>query len=377
MNCRWVGVSVDAGTRETFEKVHGVDCFDKVIENLRLLTKIKNETGSKIDIAYKFLINPINWKDLYEACKLAKEIGIRDFHARPVDLERKDFQAAMNLNYDMEAIHELFQKCHDLEEGDEFRVFTVMHKYSPDFRVIHTFRNCSSSPLMIQCCADGNVYVCADHRLEPRFKLCSHHPEPIEILNFWGGDRHREILKSIKVSDECARCFVPGTKVTTSDGVKKIESIKKGDLVISGEGKIRKVTRTYKNKYKGKLILINNFGNNEKILATPYHKFNSIKTDLCTARDTKKCLGNSCGVLINMKNYQHDLERCKDPSKKYKIKEIKASDLTKKHLLILPKIKTNGEKYIKTDLAWVLGMYIAEGHYDVSNRHHAVRFYLS
>ena len=206
MNCRWVGVSVDAGTREIFQTVHGVDHFDKVIENLRLLVRTKRETGSKIDVAYKFLITPQNWQDLYTACKLAKEIGVRDFHARPVDLERKDFERAMQLNYDMEEIQKLFQKCHELEDGDNFRVFTVMHKYDPNFRVMHTFKQCVSSPLMIQCCSDGNVYVCADHRIEERFKLCSHFPEPKEILNLWGSDKHREILKSIGVNEECGRC---------------------------------------------------------------------------------------------------------------------------------------------------------------------------
>jgi len=206
MKCRWVGVSVDAGTRETFKKVHGIDCFDKVIENLKLLVKMKKETGSKVDIAYKFLISPLNWKDLYEAAKLAKEIGIRDFHARPVDLQRKDFKSAMELNYDIDEIQKLFQKCHELEEGNNFRIFTVMHKYDPNFRVMHTFKNCSSSTLMLQACADGNVYVCADHRLEPRFKLCSHFPEPKKILDFWGSDKHREILKSVNVDVECTRC---------------------------------------------------------------------------------------------------------------------------------------------------------------------------
>lgn len=206
MNCRWVGVSVDSGTRETFQKVHGVDCFEQVIENLKLLVRMKNATGSKIDIAYKFLITPENWGDLYEACKLAKEIGVRDFHARPVDLERKDFEQAMKLNYDIEKIQGLFEKCHELEDGDNFRVFTVMHKYDPNFRVMHTFKNCISSPLMIQCCSDGNIYVCADHRIEPRFKLCSHFPNPEEIKNIWGSEKHRALLKSICVDRECGRC---------------------------------------------------------------------------------------------------------------------------------------------------------------------------
>jgi MoaA/NifB/PqqE/SkfB family radical SAM enzyme/intein/homing endonuclease len=377
MNCRWVGVSVDAGTKEMFKKVHSVDHFDKVIENLRLLVKMKKETGSKIDIAYKFLITPQNWSELYTACKLAKEIGVRDFHARPVDLERKDFHQAMQLNYDIEEIQRLFQKCHELEEGDDFRVFTVMHKYNPEFRVMHTFKKCVSSPLMLQACSDGNVYVCADHRIESGFKLASHYPDPENILKVWGSDEHRKLLQSIRIDEECGRCFVPGTKVTTPEGVKKIESIKKGDLVISGDGKERKVIRVYKNKYEGKLVSITPFGDNRPILTTPYHKFNSIKTDECTAREMKKCLGESCGILKSMKSYRYDLKRCKNPSKKYKVVEVKAEDLKENHLLIYPKLKTSKKNILESDLAWVLGMYIAEGHYDISGRHHRVSFYLS
>ena len=206
MNCRWVGVSVDAASRETFEKVHGVDHFSKVVSNLRLLTRLKEETGSKVDISFKFLISPINWHEVHDACKLARDIGVRDFHARPADLQRKDFESAMKLNYNIEAIHKLFAKAHELRDENKFRVFTVMHKYDPEFKVMHTFNNCVSSSLMLQACTDGNVYVCADHRIEHRFKLCSHHPDPKEILKFWGTDKHRELLKSICVHKECGRC---------------------------------------------------------------------------------------------------------------------------------------------------------------------------
>lgn len=206
MNCRWVGVSVDSATKETFEKIHGVNYFDKVIENLKLLAETKRETGSKIDISYKFLIRPDNWHEVYDACKLAKEIGVRDFHARPADLERKDFEQAMELNYNLEEIQRLFRKSHELEGGRDFRVFTVMHKYNPDFTVKHSFKKCSSSSLMLQACSDGNFYTCADHRIEDRFKLGSHYPDPKEILNIWGSDEHRRLLQSIEVDKECGRC---------------------------------------------------------------------------------------------------------------------------------------------------------------------------
>ncbi|HRZ85370.1 MAG TPA: radical SAM protein [Candidatus Paceibacterota bacterium] len=206
MNCRWVGVSLDSGTKEVFKKVHNIDMFDKVIKNLELIIRKKEETKSKIDIAYKFLIRPDNWQDIYTACKLAKEIGVRDFHARPADLERKDYKSVIKLNYDLDEIHDLFRKCHDLEKNDKFRVFTIMHKFDPEFKVKHGFSRCCSSPLMIQVCSNGGVYVCADHRLEERFKLCDHYPHIDKISELWGSEKHRDILKSINVNKECGRC---------------------------------------------------------------------------------------------------------------------------------------------------------------------------
>lgn len=205
MLCRWVGVSVDSGDRKTFRRVHGVDRFDKVIANLRLLVKEKKEAGSGVDIAYKVLVRPDNIDSILPACRLAKEIGVKDFHARPVDLERKDFKSAIELNYNMPKILDIFHSCHELED-EGFRVFTVVHKYDPDFKVSHCFKKCLASPLMIQCCADGNVYVCADHRIEKRFGLGAHYPDPAAILKFWGAPSHRGLLDSIDVDKECGRC---------------------------------------------------------------------------------------------------------------------------------------------------------------------------
>lgn len=182
-----------------------MDRFDRVINNLKLLVKKKKKTGSKVDIAYKALVRPDNIDSILPACILAKEIGVRDFHVRPVDLERKDFKVAIELNYNIPKILDIFNACHRLEDTS-FRVFTVIHKYDPNFRVKHTFKKCISAPLMIQCCADGNVYACADHRIEKRFKLGPHYPKPTDILKFWGSDKHRYLLDSIDVNRECGRC---------------------------------------------------------------------------------------------------------------------------------------------------------------------------
>lgn len=205
MNCRWVGFSINASDRVTFNKIHGVDLFDKVVNNMRDLAKKQRATNSNVDIAFKILVLPENIDSLYSASKLAKDIGVRDFHVRPVDLERKDYRMARRLNLDIPKIKEIFAKCHE-EETENFRVFTVMHKYDEQFHVKHAFNKCLAAPLVIQCCTDGYVYQCVDHRIEKRFRLGAHYPKPEKILDWWGNDSHRQLLVGINPHRECSRC---------------------------------------------------------------------------------------------------------------------------------------------------------------------------
>ncbi len=215
--CKWVGFSVDAHDAKTYLEVHGVDKFGELCENIQLVNK--KRASSPVRLAFKFLILPENCGNIIDACILAKNLGIDDFHVRPVDLQRKDYSGE-TYAYDVKSIQEQFEECHELED-DKFRVYTVMHKYDDEFHVKHDFTRCLVSPLVIQCCTDGNCYVCVDHRLEKRFLLGRHapekgyvlerlkrrasYPEPL-IKEWWGSAKHREIVESIKPCDECSRC---------------------------------------------------------------------------------------------------------------------------------------------------------------------------
>lgn len=203
--CRWVGISIETCDREIYKKTKGADALPRVIENTKLLVKKKLESRSKVDISWKVLVLPEIINTIYDTCKLAKSLGVRDFHVRPVDLERKDFKIARRLNLDMPKIKEIFAKCHE-EETADFRVFTVMHKYDEQFHMKHDFSRCIAAPIVIQCCTSGEVSNCVDHRLEPRFRLGWHYPEPEDILKWWGNEHHKQLLLSIIPSKECGRC---------------------------------------------------------------------------------------------------------------------------------------------------------------------------
>lgn len=210
--CRWVGVSVDAGTRSTYLIGKNVDGFDRVIRNLEKLAEINRNTS------FKFLIFDYNQHEIYTACKLAKELGVRDFHARPADMRHQGMGDTSNMNnmhrrgisgviksgYDVVLINEQLAKCRELED-ENFKVFTVTHKFNKDFTPKREFSQCYASPLCLQLSADGNIYLCPDTRHMDFYKLGSH----LDVKNIgevWGSQKHYDLVFKTGCSNCNSRC---------------------------------------------------------------------------------------------------------------------------------------------------------------------------
>lgn len=202
--CRWVALSVDASNRDTYKAIKGVDKFDLVIGNIKRGADARRYINPYVDLCFKLLVLPENQYEIYDACLLAKSLGVQDFHVRPVDFERKDIEGAKKLDLDIPSIYEQFRKCH-LEETDDFRVFTVMHKFDSRFHVKHGYKSCLASPVILPILTDGNAYICVEHKMQKKYRLGSCYP-PEEILNWWGGDKHRQVIKGINPKRDCSRC---------------------------------------------------------------------------------------------------------------------------------------------------------------------------
>ena len=195
-NCRWIGVSVDSATKETYLKGRGIDCFDKTIESLKKLSLRAKELNTNCDVSMKFLLFQYNQHEIFEACKLAKEIGVKDFHARPADLSHVNMHEQYKVKtnpYNLELIEKQFEQCHEIETKD-FRVITAVHKFDKNFMPIKYFEQCYASPCCLQICPDGNCYLCPDQRYQEFYKLGSWNPNPEAILEFWGSQKHYDLV---------------------------------------------------------------------------------------------------------------------------------------------------------------------------------------
>lgn len=196
--CAWVGVSVDASNPKTYQLQKGTDCFETVIENMRLLIGLMDDSDLRGDgVFYKFLILPGNEREIADAALLAWKIGCRGFHARPAGVPGIDTAAVARECKEAQALAD-----------DTFGVYTVTHKVGRDLNKHNDFRQCWGC--MMTCVItphpDGfNLDLCCDQRGDMRFRLAHGLIDPEEILAHWGGERHWAIQKSINPQD-CPRC---------------------------------------------------------------------------------------------------------------------------------------------------------------------------
>ena len=205
--CRWVGISVDASQAQTYEvgRRSSKNDFSIVIDNISRLSKYIKEVNGKCEVAYKFLIFDYNQKEIFSACKLAKSLGVKDFHARPADFRHQGMTEKQANFYNIKNIEKQFKKCHELETPD-FRVFTVVHKFNPDFTPRRKFSQCYASPICIQLCANDNIYLCPDQRHVDFYKLGVHYPNPKNILKLWGSKLHYDLVFKNGCSVCTSRC---------------------------------------------------------------------------------------------------------------------------------------------------------------------------
>lgn len=193
-NCRWVGISIDAATPQAYANGRKKDMFNTAIGNMSLLLDEVKSTSSKCDVSYKFLIFKYNQHEIFDACLLAKKLGARDFHARPADYSHQGMGDLKDSSgsYNIETVLEQFKRCHEIET-DDFRVFTVVHKFDSNMKPKKGFSQCYASPCCIQLCADNNVYLCPDQRFSPAYKIASH-ANVEDIRLGWGGTDHYNLV---------------------------------------------------------------------------------------------------------------------------------------------------------------------------------------
>ncbi|NUO07177.1 MAG: radical SAM protein [Candidatus Brocadia sp.] len=226
--CTWVGISIDAATSNTFNRLKKLPpengYFHKIIENIANLTdyakRHNNRLGFKhpaYGVSYKYLIYKDNISEIYQAAKLAKETGCKNIHFRPAGTPWNKIETENEIIFSQEDIA-LFkdQIAKVLELNDEtFGIYGVTHKFNSQFERANYFTKCYAifmtavimPPIGKDAPKDSFIFgLCCDRRGDGKLELARNIINVEEIQTLWGSETHWEIHDRIVVDNECPRC---------------------------------------------------------------------------------------------------------------------------------------------------------------------------
>lgn len=117
-------------------------------------------------------------------------------------------------------------------------------------------------------------------------------------------------------------CFDENAWISMGDGtVKRIKDVTVGEAVVTHAGRVRPVTKTYRHRHQGSLLVINVAGCPEALRVTPNHEFLAITFD--APESTRK--RNGAKYFFEKKKYNRGL------------KWIRADELKPQDVVVIPK----------------------------------------
>lgn len=224
----WVGISVDAASKEVFNRLKGMpqdsDTFTTVIDNIQTLTDYARFHNNKLGwkhpaygVSFKYLLYKENVAEIYQAARLAKETGCKNIHFRPAGTSWDKIGTAEEITFNKEEVA-LFQdqiaKALTLDDSS-FGVYGVTHKFNSQFEVANYFSKCYAvfmtavvmPPVGEAAPKDSFVVgLCCDRRGDAKLELARNISDVNQINQLWGSDTHWKVHDRLMIQNECPRC---------------------------------------------------------------------------------------------------------------------------------------------------------------------------
>jgi MoaA/NifB/PqqE/SkfB family radical SAM enzyme len=197
---RWVGVSVDAATPETYRAIRGVNLFDIVIKNISRLCKNRGN----LDVRMKLLMHPQNISEIVPFVKLALDCGCSGAHIKPLTLENVEGKHTELQDIDISYVNEQLVIARQYQSST-FDVDCINYKHNERYQRIVRFEHCQCTPMGGVFGADGKFWLCYNMRGREGFYLCDHYPDPVEVKRIWGTEYHKLLVDKINPKN-CMRC---------------------------------------------------------------------------------------------------------------------------------------------------------------------------
>lgn len=195
----WIKISLNAGTPETYARVHRTKeaDFEKVIANLRQAVHLQQNIGSRCTIGAQLLLLPENADEIELLAKTIRDIGLNYLVIKPYS-QHHHSKTNTYRNLDYSQFFTLRDSLTTLDT-DTFKVIfreETMKKLSSETR---SYDHCLALPFWSYIDAGGTVWGCSAYLGDDRFSYGNIFQQT--FAQIWQGERRQENLKLVSSLD--------------------------------------------------------------------------------------------------------------------------------------------------------------------------------
>jgi radical SAM protein with 4Fe4S-binding SPASM domain len=192
---KWIKISVDAGTKETYAKLHGIDHFDLVIKTIKRAVKVRDKYGLDCAIGMQMVWLPENRKEVQLLAEIGKEIGVDYLVIKPHSQHLKSKSTTYrNIDYS--------QWYDDVKGLDDFQIIFRHTTFSRRTNG-RGYGGCNALPFWSYIDSKGNVWGCSAHISDERFLYGNLYENSFHDI--WAVDKRKECQKEMleSIPDDC------------------------------------------------------------------------------------------------------------------------------------------------------------------------------
>ena len=191
--CSWIKVSLNAGTKESYAKIHQTDekDWDKVWSNIHSLVARKGPCA----VGVQCVVLPENYTDMGTLAFLSRESGVDYLVLKPYS---QGTFSIVQRQIDYKEMEDELQKVTEFSTP----TFQVIYRENAVKREVeeHHYEKCLATPfLWVYSMADGRVFTCSAHLLDDRF--CIGNLNERSFQDIWEGEGRRKQWELMKEFD--------------------------------------------------------------------------------------------------------------------------------------------------------------------------------
>ena len=172
---KWIRISMDAGKSQSYDNLrvtNKLNNFQVVLNNIKKLIEIKKKNKSKITIGVGFVISRDNFKEIIDFANLFKDLDVDYCQYKPeiIQIERNTFDGndkkqQISAEFWAKEVLNLLDKASKIL-GKKFQCnsYKVSDLIKDKELYGREYKQCIGSQFQPCIGADGEVYVCTNHR---------------------------------------------------------------------------------------------------------------------------------------------------------------------------------------------------------------------